>query len=113
MKTICLLLSVFVFFAAPTFAQVTGITVVPDSVTMPVGAMVQLYGHAASNATWASSNPSVARLDKGAPDQSQFVTGVAEGTATITATVNGHSSTCAVTVAPAGTPLSTTPLKRK
>lgn len=122
MKTIFLLLSVF--FAAPTFAamsspptsEVTSIMVVPDSVTMPVGTLIQLYGHAtpvASEATWTSSNPGVARLDQGAPKLSQFVTGVAQGTATITATVNGHSSSCAVTVGPVGTPLSTTPLKRK
>lgn len=55
--------------------------------------------------TWTTSNASVATVSAGG-----LVTGHAAGTATITATEGGHSSTCAVTVSTGGstTPATTT-----
>lgn len=46
-----------------------------------------------ASATWTSSDETVATVSTGG-----LVTGVAEGTATITATAQGQSDTCAVTV---------------
>ena len=47
---------------------------------------------ATSAITWESSDETAATVEDG------VVTGVAAGSATITATANGHSATCAVTV---------------
>jgi hypothetical protein len=49
-------------------------------------------GNVTSAATWSSSDPTKATVSAG------FVTGIAAGTATVTATYGGQTDTCAVTV---------------
>lgn len=79
----------------------TGITVTPETAAINVGATVQLNGVIApANATnhgitWSSSAPAIATVS-----QTGLVTGVADGTATITATSadGGFTDTTAVTV---------------
>lgn len=81
----------------------TGVSVSPTTASIEVGETVQLTETVApSNATdksvsWSSSNTAVATVDS-----SGLVTGVAAGSATITATTTdgGLTATCAVTVTP-------------
>ena len=84
----------------PTIISVTGITVTPTSATVKAGSTTTLTATVApANATnksviWASNNESAATVANG------VVTGVAKGTATITATTVDGSFTanCTVTV---------------
>ena len=77
---------------------VTGVSLNQSSLSVSVGESASLKATVTpSNAdeqtvTWTSSRPSVAKVSGGT------VTGVAEGTATITASVGGKSATCTVTV---------------
>ena len=64
---------------------------VPYNASLPLVATVTPESEAA-NVVWTSSNENVATVKDG------MVKGVEKGTATITATVNGVSATCAVTV---------------
>ncbi|MEG1384681.1 MAG: Ig-like domain-containing protein, partial [Oscillospiraceae bacterium] len=48
-----------------------------------------------SAVAWSSSDPAIATVDANG-----LVTGVAAGSATITAAANGKTATCAVTVTP-------------
>jgi alpha-tubulin suppressor-like RCC1 family protein len=80
--------------------EVVTVTVSPNLLTVLVGGTQQLTardqaGHAllASALTWATNAPSVAAVST-----SGLVTGVADGSATITATAQGKSGTAAVTV---------------
>jgi len=86
-------------------APVASVTVAPDTATIQAGASTQLtattkdaHGNTLTGrtVTWTSSNPSVATVD-----QSGKVTGVAAGSATITATSEGKSGSTVVTVTPA------------
>lgn len=77
---------------------VTGIAVSPSSASVAVADTVQLSAilspiGAAGTVTWTSSNEEVATVDN-----TGLVEGVAAGSATITATCNGKTDTCAVTV---------------
>lgn len=84
----------------PTVIPVTGITVTPTTATVRVGNTTTLIETVApanatnKSVTWASNNESIATVANG------VVTGVAEGTATITATTVDGSFTanCTVTV---------------
>ena len=82
----------------PENVAVTGVTLNQSSLSVETGATAIINATVApSNATdktvtWSSSNSSVATVQGGT------VTGVAEGTATITATAGGKSATCQVTV---------------
>ena len=84
---------------APTIA-LTGITVAPKKVNLAnVGATCQLAAvkqpvNAAGNLTWTSDKPAVAVVDI----TTGMVTAKAQGTAKITATCDGKSATCTVTV---------------
>lgn len=76
---------------------VTGIGVVPSSITVEVGAEATVYATltpagATGTITWTSSDDTVATVENG------VITGVAVGTATITATCGDYSDTCTVTV---------------
>ena len=87
---------------APPLAPVVLVTVSPASATLSVGGTAQLAAvtkDAAGNTltgrtvTWASSNTAAATVSG-----SGLATGVAGGTATITATSEGQSGTAAITV---------------
>lgn len=76
----------------------TGITLSDGTASIAVGATKQLAATltptgSKSPITWASSDATKATVD-----YTGKVTGVAEGNATITATANGHSDSCTVTV---------------
>ncbi len=89
----------------PVFpVSVTGISLDKQSVELMEGgtetlnATVQYENGTTGNiATWSSSNTGVATVD-----DTGNITAVLAGTCTITATVNGVSATCTVTVKPAG-----------
>src|SRR6266576_3036035 len=80
---------------------VAAVVVVPDTASMELGQTAQLVatpmdslgGVVAQSVAWASIAPAVASVDG-----SGLVTGVAEGTATITATSLGHNGTAVVKV---------------
>ena len=80
---------------------VSGVTVLPATTTVGVGATTQLFATVEpicagnKNVSWSSSDPSVATVS-----QTGVVTGVEIGTATITATTQegGFTATCDVTV---------------
>jgi hypothetical protein len=78
-------------------AKIKSVSVAPASATIQPGATVQLTATSkptqAPSFTWASSNTSVATVT-----QSGLVTGVAEGTATITASAGGKSGSSLITV---------------
>jgi uncharacterized protein YjdB len=85
-----------------TSVPVASVVVTPASATVPAGSSVQLTAtpeDASGNplagrvVTWASSNTAVATVSG-----SGFVTGVAQGAATITATSEGKNGTAAITV---------------
>lgn len=84
----------------PTIISVTGITVTPTTATVKAGSTTTLTATVApvnatnKSVTWTSNNESAATVANG------VVTGVAEGTATITATTVDGSFTanCTVTV---------------
>lgn len=96
-------------FSSMTFAYTgvaidpTGITLSPDVAELESGATVALTatvlpaGATNKSISWASSDASIASVNS-----SGVVTGVSEGTATITATTvfGGFSDTCVVTVLP-------------
>lgn len=80
-----------------TSTTVTGIGVVPSSITVEVDAEATVYATltpagATGTITWTSSDNTVATVANG------VITGVAVGTATITATCGAYSDTCVVTV---------------
>ena len=86
---------------------VASVTVTPASASVPAGGSMQLTAtpkDANGNAltgrtvTWSSSNTAAATVNG-----SGLVTGVAAGSATITATSEGQSGTSAITVTPPGT----------
>ena len=84
----------------------TGITVAPASVKIQPSKTAELTvsfepaDHTDNLAvTWKSSNAAVASVPNNASGTSVTVTGVAEGTATITATAGSFTATCEVTVA--------------
>jgi uncharacterized protein YjdB len=91
-------------------ASVAGVTVTPDSTDVKVGGTLQLAATPRDAAgiplsgravTWTSSNTGIATVSA-----SGFVTGVAPGAVTITATSEGHSGMAAITVtAPPPPPL--------
>lgn len=92
------------FAITPAAGPVTAVSLLgPASVVVgTTGAFaaqpVDAYGNAVTDpATWSSSTPSVATVD-----QQGNVRGIATGSATITATVQGVSATRAVTIAPNG-----------
>ena len=95
--------TVTVTAAAPTPAPIATVEVTPAAPTVAVGATQQLTAtpkDAAGNAltgrpaaTWVSGNPAAATVSG-----SGVVTGVAAGSATITATIGGVSGTTTVTV---------------
>lgn len=77
---------------------VTGIGVIPSTVSVEVEGTTQLSAMlapsgATGTVTWTSSTDEVATVD-----ETGLVTGVATGTAQITATCGGYSDTCVVTV---------------
>lgn len=83
-------------------APVASVTVAPDTATIQAGASTQLTATTKDangntltgrTVTWSSSNPGAAVVD-----QNGKVTGVAPGTATITATSEGKSGTAQITV---------------
>lgn len=81
------------------FAEVhcTGITL-PASATVKAGMETTIEptlvpANTTDVVTWSSSDPSVATVSGGG-----VVKGINDGTATVTATCNGHSATCDVTV---------------
>ncbi len=93
----------------PVNVEVTGVSLSASSATVNVGSTTTLTASVApSNATnksitWSSSNPSVATVSGG------VVTGVAAGTATITASSNnGKTATASVTVKDSPIPTSLT-----
>lgn len=76
---------------------VTGIGVVPSSITVEVGSEATVYATltpagATGTITWTSSDDTVATVENG------VIAGVAVGNATITATCGGYRDTCTVTV---------------
>lgn len=84
---------------------VATVTVAPDAATLAAGDTLRLRatprnpsGQAIENrrASWSSDDTTVARVDSAG-----LVTGIAEGDATITATVAGRSGSAEVTVTPA------------
>src|SRR6266550_1044680 len=86
----------------PPPAPVAAVTVSPAAASVSVGATIQLKATlkdasgkalAGRSVTWASSTLEMATVSTGG-----FVTGVAEGQVTITATSEGHSSHATVTV---------------
>jgi uncharacterized protein YjdB len=89
--------------AKTTGVPVTSVVVSPANITIEVGKHADLYATVnpsnASNwqVTWSSSNNGVATVG-----QDGRVTGVAEGTVTITATADGKSGTATVHVKKAG-----------
>ena len=87
--------------------RAASISVAPTSASVQVGATVQLTATprddqgnpVARPVTWSSNTPAVATVSA-----SGVVTGVAEGSATITATSDGQSATSAITVTAAPPP---------
>ncbi len=86
---------------------VASVTVTPASASVPAGGSVQLTATpkdangnplVGRTVTWSSGNPAAATVNG-----SGLVTGVAAGSATITATSEGQSGTSAITVTPPGT----------
>lgn len=79
--------------------HVTSVAVTPASVTLKINektslqASVKPANATISYPTWTSSNPQVATVTSGG-----IVKGIAQGTTTITATAEGKTATCAVTV---------------
>src|SRR6266567_699226 len=88
--------------AGPTSSAVASVLVSPASGELPVGETMQLTATLKDAAgtpltgrpvTWASSNPSVATVSRDG-----VAAGVAQGSATITATSEGESGSAAITV---------------
>lgn len=78
--------------------EVRGISVAPSTATIVEGDTADLIvtlipGGATGTIEWSSSDEAVATVD-----ENGVVLGVAEGTATITASCGGYTDTCAVTV---------------
>lgn len=78
--------------------SVTGIGVIPSTASIEVDETITLAATlfptgATGNITWSSSSDSIAIVD-----EYGVVTGIAAGTATITATCGDYSDTCTVTV---------------
>ncbi len=89
------------FFSDNDTIYVTGVTVDPESATVSIDGTVELTTTVSpstatvESVTWSSSDESIATVD-----EDGVVTGVAEGTATITATTvdGGYTADCEITV---------------
>lgn len=93
--------------AEPVIVEATGITLNKNSATLAVDANLLLLATVApdnvtdNSVTWASSDEDVAIVD-----ETGYVTALAEGTVTITATTaNGLTATCTITVTADGEPV--------
>ncbi|MEJ7809989.1 MAG: Ig-like domain-containing protein [Gemmatimonadaceae bacterium] len=91
-------------FESASLKKVNSVTVSPASATLAAGATVQLSAttsppNAATTFSWASTNSSVATVSS-----SGLVTGVAGGSATITASAGGKTGSSAITVTGAPPP---------
>jgi uncharacterized protein YjdB len=90
--------------SGPALTQVRSVSVQPSSATVDAGRTLQLTATARpkkfTSFTWTSSNPSVATVSS-----TGLVTGVAAGTATITAAVGGTSGAATITVKAASAPV--------
>lgn len=93
---IALIMCLTVVFVA--CEQIPTVTVNPKSATVAVGESVTITASASDNSAieWSSSDTSIAVVNNG------VVTGVAEGTATITAASGKAKGTCVVTVTAGG-----------
>jgi uncharacterized protein YjdB len=98
---------------APAPVAVASVTLTPDAPTIVVGGFVELTAAALDGKknplgdraiTWKSSDERVARVEDGT------VTGVAKGTATITATIEGKSASSRITVNEATVPVASVAL---
>ncbi len=74
----------------PTQVQISGTTTINEGATTQLSATVLPSDATDKTVTWSSGNTSVATVS-----QSGIVTGIASGTALITATANGDSTVCA------------------
>lgn len=110
--------STSVTVSAPTLSQ---IVVTPIDPSRPAGQRIQFTAMAiytdntsrnvTLQATWTSSNTSVASMDGGGPGQRGLATTIAQGTTTITATYGGLSGSTTLTVTSAVlTSISVTPI---
>lgn len=81
------------FFSMEDDSDITNITLNENSLSMKEGESFQLNVRGGSKAAWSSSDKTVAAVDDNGK-----VTAVKEGKATITATVNGATATCEITV---------------
>jgi hypothetical protein len=99
-------LAAFLFHGFEAVALTQQLTITPASATLDVGESVKMTAAGAYGATWASSNPAVATVTQGG-----LVTGVAAGTATISAKFRNYRGYATVTVvAPPPPPLPPDPL---
>jgi len=90
-----------------TSVALTGVTLTPATLSVPVGTWVQLQAHAhysdgtqvdvTAQASWVSSDPSIAPVSA-ASGSAGRVTGLTPGTATVTATWAGFPASTPVTV---------------
>jgi Bacterial Ig-like domain (group 2)/Galactose oxidase, central domain/IPT/TIG domain len=89
---------------APTPPPPFSLQVTPSAVNMQVGgtqqfSVVSNIGYPLTNATWTVSNQSLASISS---DSSPFLTALASGQVTITATIDGVSAQAQITIWPSG-----------
>ena len=92
-----LMISIFISITS-VYAEVTGITLKKNETILGIGYSETLKydlpsGLNSSNIVWRSSNAKVATVNS-----SGKVTAIANGTTIITASINGYTSTCSITV---------------
>lgn len=97
LKYICITIISLLLGIIPISAETTGISFDKSQITLGVGYSETIKynlgsGLNSSNIVWSSSNEKVAIVSNGK------ITGITEGTSTITATINGYRATCQVTV---------------
>ncbi|MBR5735552.1 MAG: Ig domain-containing protein [Bacteroidales bacterium] len=96
--TIAVILAAICTVAVSCTKEVTSITVVPENVFLEIGqpytlqAIVEPSDATFSTPVWTSDNPATVTVNGGK------ILAVASGSATITATADGVSATCVVTV---------------